>query len=98
MSTLKVGTIQDHANSTTALTIDSSGKVDAPVLGSLTRNVPSFCAIGPSTYTNYGASGVMSYNNTTSVSGLIIVVVPTVQVTVNLLVQLLDYIILKQVH
>ena len=68
MSTLKVGTIQDHANSNTAMTIDSSGKVDAPVLGSLTRNVVSFCAIGPSTYTNYGASGVMSYNNTTSAS------------------------------
>ena len=66
MSTLKVGTIQDHANSNTALTIDSSGKVDAPVLGSLTRNVVSFNATGPSTYTNYGASGVMSYNITNS--------------------------------
>ena len=30
MSTLKVGTIQDHANSTTALTIDSSGRVARP--------------------------------------------------------------------
>ena len=27
MSTLKVGTIQDHANSNTAMTIDSSGRV-----------------------------------------------------------------------
>ena len=31
MSTLKVGTIQDHANSNTALTIDSSGRVSTPV-------------------------------------------------------------------
>ena len=62
MSTLKVGTIQDHANSNTALSIDSSGKVNAPVLGTLTRNVVSFCASGPASYTNYGASGVMSYN------------------------------------
>lgn len=30
MSTLKVGTIQDHTNSTTALTIDSSGRVARP--------------------------------------------------------------------
>ena len=27
MSTLKVGTIQDHTNSNTAMTIDSSGRV-----------------------------------------------------------------------
>ena len=30
MSTLKVGTIQDHANSNNALLIDSSGRVTAP--------------------------------------------------------------------
>ena len=30
MSTLKVGTIQDHANSNTAMTIDSSGRVTTP--------------------------------------------------------------------
>ena len=30
MSTLKVGTIQDHANSNTAITIDNSGKVAMP--------------------------------------------------------------------
>ena len=30
MSTLKVGTIQDHANSNTAITIDSSGRVFKP--------------------------------------------------------------------
>ena len=32
MSTLKVGTIQDHANSNTAITIDSSGRVNQPAL------------------------------------------------------------------
>ena len=31
MSTLKVGTIQDHANSNTAISIDSSGRVTEPV-------------------------------------------------------------------
>ena len=31
MSTLKVGTIQDHANGNTGITIDSSGRVDAKV-------------------------------------------------------------------
>ena len=30
MSTLKVGTIQDHANSITAMSIDSSGRVTTP--------------------------------------------------------------------
>ena len=30
MSTLKVGTIQDHTNSNNALLIDSSGRVTAP--------------------------------------------------------------------
>ena len=62
MSTLKVGTIQDHSNSTTALTIDSSGKVNAPVLGTLTRNVVSFQAHGPATYASYGANDVLDYS------------------------------------
>ena len=30
MSTLKVGTIQDHTNSNNAMTIDSSGRVTEP--------------------------------------------------------------------
>jgi len=30
MSTLKVGTIQDHANSTTAMTIDNAGRILTP--------------------------------------------------------------------
>jgi len=41
MSTLKVGTIQDHANSTTAMTIDNAGRV-------LTPARPSFFAYGSS--------------------------------------------------
>ena len=32
MSTLKVGTIQDHTNSITAISIDSSGRVTTPVI------------------------------------------------------------------
>ena len=36
MSTLKVGTIQDHTNSTTAITIDSSGFVNLPVNNNIT--------------------------------------------------------------
>ena len=31
-----------HPNGTSAATIDSTGKINAPVLGSLTRNVVSF--------------------------------------------------------
>ena len=30
MSTLKVGTIQDHANSNTAISIDNTGRVTQP--------------------------------------------------------------------
>ncbi len=39
MSTLKVGTIQDHANSNTAISIDSSGRVTTP-------NIPLFYFAG----------------------------------------------------
>tara|TARA_B100001059_G_C17550209_1_gene434879 strand:- start:138 stop:653 length:516 start_codon:yes stop_codon:yes gene_type:complete len=65
-SILKVSEIQDPTNGNTALTVDSSGKVNAPVLGTLTRNVVSFQATGPSAYTSYGASGVVTYNDTSS--------------------------------
>ena len=41
MSTLKVGTIQDHANSTTAMTIDNAGRI-------LTPARPAFYAKGQS--------------------------------------------------
>ena len=65
-SILKVSEIQDPTNGNSALTVDSSGKVNAPVLGTLTRNVVSFQATGPASYTSYGANGVMSYNDTSS--------------------------------
>ena len=55
-----------HQNGTSAMTVDSTGKIDVPVLGSLTRNVVSFCASGPSGYTAYGASGVVSFNDVSS--------------------------------
>ena len=55
-----------HPNGTSAATIDSTGKINAPVLGSLTRNVVSFCATGPNSYTNYGASGVIDFSDITS--------------------------------
>ena len=47
MSTLKVGTIQDHANSNTAITIDSSGRVFKPQTPfiSLLRDVDSDYAV-----------------------------------------------------
>ena len=47
MSTLKVGTIQDHANSITAITIDSAGRVNQPAK-------PTFMA-------TTGATGSASY-------------------------------------
>tara|TARA_Y100000592_G_scaffold59313_1_gene92807 strand:+ start:620 stop:1144 length:525 start_codon:yes stop_codon:yes gene_type:complete len=51
MSTLKVGTIQDHANSTTALTIDNAGRI-------LTPARPAFRArIGAQTGSAIGAQG-----------------------------------------
>ena len=48
MSTLKVGTIQDHANSNTAITIDSSGRVFKPQTPfiSLLRNVDDDYTVG----------------------------------------------------
>ena len=41
MSTLKVGTIQDHANSNTAISIDSSGIVTQPVIPCFHLTAPS---------------------------------------------------------
>tara|TARA_Y100000389_G_scaffold197404_1_gene231940 strand:- start:1077 stop:1589 length:513 start_codon:yes stop_codon:yes gene_type:complete len=66
MSKLYVDEIASKTGGTDALTIDSSGKINAPVLGTLTRNVVSFQATGPSTYTSFGASGVITYNDTSS--------------------------------
>ena len=50
MSTLKVGTIQDHANSNTALTIDSSGRVKRSVIPAW------YCVRTPSTSHNITSS------------------------------------------
>jgi len=50
MSTLKVGTIQDHANSITAMTIDSAGRVTQPAR-------PAFRA-------KFSASGTLAAVNT----------------------------------
>ena len=52
MSTLKVGTIQDHANSNNALTIDSSGRVFRSV-------IPHIFAIRR----NSGGGGYETYQN-----------------------------------
>ena len=65
MSTLNVTNI-NNPGGTSALTIDSSGKVNAPVLGTLTRNVVSFQATGPASYASYSANDVMNYNDVTS--------------------------------
>ena len=60
MSTLKVGTIQDHANSNTAISIDSSGRVTQPAK-------PLFMAPGnASGYQNTSASNTIISNWNTS--------------------------------
>ena len=61
-TTAQIGTIKDAGGNANALTIDSSGKVNAPVLGTLTRNVVSFQATGPSSYASYSANDVMDYS------------------------------------
>ena len=53
MSTLKVGTIQDHTNSNTAISIDSSGRVTQPAK-------PAFAA---RRNTTMSASGVITYTH-----------------------------------
>ena len=56
MSTLKVGTIQDHANSNTAISIDSSGRVTTPAR-------PAFMVGLSATYT-HTSGNVIQYNST----------------------------------
>jgi len=56
MSTLKVGTIQDHANSTTAMTIDSAGRVLQPTK-------PVFNAFRP-TGADIGSGNTYVFNDT----------------------------------
>jgi len=63
MSTLKVGTIQDHANSTTAMTIDSAGRI-------LTPARPSFRAKPSSTTTIAVNNDIVLGDVTTSGFGL----------------------------
>jgi len=63
MSTLKVGTIQDHANSTTAMTIDSAGRI-------LTPARPSFRAKPSSTTTVAVDNDIVFGDLTTSGFGL----------------------------
>ena len=58
MSTLKVGTIQDHANSITAMTIDSSGRI-------LTPARPLFSAYRDSSGVE-GLTGTIVFNATRS--------------------------------
>jgi len=57
MSTLKVGTIQDHTNSITAITIDSAGRINQPAK-------PAFLATITTTHTVNvaGASVAVNYN------------------------------------
>ena len=55
MSTLKVGTIQDHANSNNALVIDSSGRVQFP-------NKPAFHVYRKTGGGGSGANGVVAWN------------------------------------
>ena len=54
MSTLKVGTIQDHANSITAISIDSSGRVTQPAK-------PAFRARIATTGSGTGTTGTLIF-------------------------------------
>jgi len=54
MSTLKVGTIQDHANSITAMTIDSSGRILQPAK-------PAFRARIATTSGSAGTTGTLIF-------------------------------------
>tara|TARA_Y100001972_G_scaffold107096_1_gene135958 strand:+ start:243 stop:737 length:495 start_codon:yes stop_codon:yes gene_type:complete len=59
MSTLKVGTIQDHANSTTAMTIDGSGRI-------LTPARPSFRAKLSGSATTVSANNDIVFDDVTT--------------------------------
>ena len=80
MSTLKVGTIQDHANSNNALLIDSSGRVTAPanpkfsvVLGSSAANADytATSGIGTDAYAVPFDTEVFDIGNCLALSGSI---------------------------
>ena len=59
MSTLKVGTIQDHANSNNALLIDSSGRVTAPANPKFSVSLSS--SIASANYTATSGIGTDAY-------------------------------------
>ena len=61
MSTLKVGTIQDHANGNTAISINSSGVVTEPVKPAF-RATLSAITLSHGTWTLMNADGT-NYNN-----------------------------------
>ena len=59
MSTLKVGTIQDHANSNNALLIDSSGRVTAPANPKFSASLGT--SIGVADYTATSGIGTDAF-------------------------------------
>ena len=59
MSTLKVGTIQDHANSITAMSIDSAGRVTMPTRPAFACHLESTVALDG----NNGWGGTSSGSN-----------------------------------
>ena len=59
MSTLKVGTIQDHANSNTAISIDSSGRVTAPANPKFSASLGS--SVSEANYTPTSGIGTDAY-------------------------------------
>ena len=74
MSTLKVGTIQDHANSNTAMSIDSSGRVTTPARPTFKARPSSTTSIainndivfGDVTTSGYGLHNIGSHYNTSN--------------------------------
>ena len=66
MSTLKVGTIQDHANSNTAISIDSSGRIALPQNPYLSCNcIGNSAAVSPG-----GFTGIVPFENVISSRGI----------------------------
>ena len=74
MSTLKVGTIQDHANSNTAMSIDSSGRVTTPARPSFKAKPSSNTSIavnndivfGDVTTSGFGLHNIGGHYNTST--------------------------------
>lgn len=68
MSTLKVGTIQDHANSNTAINIDSAGRVALPQNPFLICN----CTGNNATVTPSGYTGLVPFQNVINSRGIVL--------------------------